>query len=313
MTGGSSLRALAALLLVALGLTLAAPAGANPMLTPRAASPAAEKTPPEEPGLLAPVARALVDFQRDANRRIGEQMRAIRDGKTTGALLTGVMLAFPYGAIHAAGPGHGKLVVVTYFLSREARIGRGLLMGVQIALAHVVSAVVIVTFADFLLRRAFGGVPAEIPVVRAASYGLIFLVGAVMLVRAIRAAKQGAAAHDHDHHHHDDHGHACGCGPRRGEGGLLSLGVGLIPCTGSVLILLYAFANDILWAGLLLVTTVALGMAVAMGALGLLSVLARRLVVTRLAAGGTRALAAVEILGATLVAAFGLALLATSV
>jgi ABC-type nickel/cobalt efflux system permease component RcnA len=256
----------------------------------------------------------LVGFQRDANRRIGEQMRAIRDGRTTGALLTGLMLAFLYGAVHAAGPGHGKLVVVTYFLSREARFGRGLLMGAQIALAHVVSAVIIVTFADFLLRRAFGGVPAEIPAVRAASYGLIFLVGAVMLVRAIRAARRGSTAHGHDHHGHD-HGHAaCGCAPRRGEGGLLSLGVGLVPCTGSVLILLYAFANGILWAGLLLVGMVALGMAVTMGALGLLSVLARRLVVARLpGAGGARTLAAVEILGAALVATFGLALLATSV
>lgn len=309
------MRALAALILVALGLALAVPAGANPMLTPRAGAPAAE-APPDQPGLLAPLYRAVVGFQRDANRRIGEQMRAIRDGRTTGALWTGVLLAFLYGAIHAAGPGHGKLVVVTYFLSREARIGRGLLMGAQIAAAHVVSAVVIVTFADFLLRRAFGGVPAEIPAVRAASYGLIFLVGAVMLVRAIRAARQGATAHDHGHHHHDghDHGHACGCAPRRGEGGLLSIGVGLIPCTGSVLILLYAFANDILWAGLLLVGMVALGMAVTMGALGLLSVLARRLVVARLPGGsGTRALAAVEILGAALVASFGLALLATSV
>ena len=61
-------------------------------------------------------------------------------------------------------------------------------------------------------------------------------------------------------------------------------------------------------------TVVALGMAVTMGALGLLSVLARRLVVARLpGAGGARTLAAVEILGAALVATFGLALLATSV
>jgi nickel/cobalt transporter (NicO) family protein len=89
--------------------------------------------------------------------------------------------------------------------------------------------------------------------------------------------------------------------------------VGLVPCTGSVLILLYAFANDILWAGLALVAAVAAGMAVTMGALGLASVAARRLLVARLAGGGgARALALVDVTGAALITAVGLFLLATS-
>src|SRR4051794_35489552 len=146
----------------------------------------------------------------------------------------------------------------------DGRDRRGLLMGAQIALAHTLSAVVIVAFADWLLRRTFGGIPAEIPAVRAASYGLIVLMGGLMLWRALRPAPAHA---DHDH----APGHACGWSARHGEGGLLSLGIGLVPCTGSVLILLYAFANGILWAGLALVATVAVGMALTMGALGLAS------------------------------------------
>ena len=247
----------------------------------------------------------LLAFQAEANRRIGEQMAAIRDGETTSALWVGLLLAFVYGAVHALGPGHGKIVVVGYFLSREARIGRGLLMGGQIALAHTLSAVVIVAGADWLLRRTFGGIPAEIPAVRATSYGLIVLIGGLMLWRALRPAPAHA---DHDH----APGHAGGCSSRHGEGGLLSLGIGLVPCTGSVLILLYAFANGILWAGMALVAMVAVGMAVTMGALGLASVLARRLLVGRLAGGGTRALRAIDAAGAALVTGMGLLLFATA-
>ena len=100
-------------------------------------------------------------------------MKAIRDGDTSVPLLIGVGLAFLYGVIHALGPGHGKLVVASYFLARDARIMRGLLMGLQIAVCHVLSAMVVVAAADLLLRQAFGGAPAEVAGVRLASYGLI--------------------------------------------------------------------------------------------------------------------------------------------
>jgi nickel/cobalt transporter (NicO) family protein len=52
-----------------------------------------------------------------------------------------------------------------------------------------------------------------------------------------------------------------------------------------VLILLYALANDILFAGVLLVVAIAAGMALTMGALGIVSVVARRAVARRVEAG----------------------------
>jgi ABC-type nickel/cobalt efflux system permease component RcnA len=217
-------------------------------------------------------------------------MRAIRDGETPLALLIGVGLAFAYGVIHALGPGHGKLVVVSYFLARDAQIGRGLLMGLQIAVMHVLSAMVVVALADLLLRQAFGGPPAEVAGVRLASYGLIALIGGVMLVQAVRRSRlrrqgvelaDGCCGHGHTHGHRPDQAKT-----GRTEQGALSLGVGLVPCTGAVLIMLYAMANGILVAGLVLVSAIAAGMAITMGLLGLLSVVARQAVASRVAASG---------------------------
>lgn len=51
-------------------------------------------------------------------------------------------------------------------------------------------------FDDADLRSRFGGVPGEIPAVRIASYGLIVLIGGLMLVRALRSARR-TAGHDH--------------------------------------------------------------------------------------------------------------------
>lgn len=268
-------------LLVALMVGGAGMAAANPFTGEPSEAPEASSAPPERAwGPVAFIGRTLLTIQRESSRMIATHMKAIRDGRTSTPLLIGVALAFAYGVVHALGPGHGKLVVVSYFLSREARIGRGLLMGLQIAIFHVISAMVVVVLADFLLRRAFGGAPAEVPEVRLASYGLIALIGTVMLVQAVRRSLAGRAGHEVAHA-------CCGHGHDGRQQGFLSLGVGIVPCTGAVLILLYALANDILVAGMLLVSAIAAGMAITMGALGMIAVVARHAVARRVEAGGS--------------------------
>jgi nickel/cobalt exporter len=319
------------LLVVTLALVLGlSEARANPFTgqpaAPESKALAAERsaTGPGQPakvegawGSVAVVGRALLTFQREANRLIATHMRAIRDGDTSLPLLIGAGLAFLYGVVHALGPGHGKLVVVSYFLSREAQIGRGLLMGLQIAVFHVISALIVVVLADLVLRQAFGGQPAEVAGVRLASYGLIALIGLAMTGQALRRSylrRHGAevshacCGHEHARIAHDRAHAAEG---RRIEQGALSLGVGLVPCTGAVLILLYAMANGILFAGMMLVAAIAAGMAVTMGALGIVSVVARRTVARRIAANGDgqgRFAVAMDYAGALAIAALGGAL-----
>ena len=80
-----------------------------------------------------------------------------------------------------------------------------------------------------------------------------------------------------------------------------------MPCTGAVLILLYAIANDILFAGVLLVVAIAAGMALTMGALGVLSMVARRRG-RRVEAGGNgpgRLAIAMDYAGALAITALG--------
>jgi nickel/cobalt exporter len=81
-----------------------------------------------------------------------------------------------------------------------------------------------------------------------------------------------------------------------------------VPCTGAVLILLYAMANDILFAGVVLVVAIAAGMAITMGALGVLSIVARNAVAARVAADGNgpgRLAIAMDYAGALAITALG--------
>jgi nickel/cobalt exporter len=137
---------------------------------------------------------------------------------------------------------------------------------------------------------------------------------------------------DHGHHHghahseddghvHDEHcGHAHGPEPQMlaGRGGWqrgLSaiVAVGLRPCSGAILVLVFAFAQGLFWAGVASTFVMGLGTAITVTAIATIAVGAKGLA-KRLAAGrsgaGTLALRGLEVAAAALVLAFGVLLLA---
>jgi ABC-type nickel/cobalt efflux system permease component RcnA len=228
------------------------------------------------PGFLQQIGAVFISVQRDVNRALSRQLAAIKRGQSHLPLLFGMLIAFGYGAFHAAGPGHGKTVVLSYFLSRDAHFGRGVWMGGQIALFHVVSAIVIVSALHFVLQRTLSTPVDQLQILKVVSYGGILAVGLVMLVASVRRLL-GHAHEGHEHHHH----HGCSHGASLAQGGLLSLAVGLIPCSGAVLVLLYALANDIVFSGVLMTLSIAAGMAVTLALIGFGAIYARRRAVSR--------------------------------
>ena len=247
-----------------------------------AAAPVAVEIVDEGGGLFERVTDVLVDFQRRANAEVAFHMNAIERGEDFGAFLLALAVAFAYGAVHAFGPGHGKFVVVSYFLGREARVMRGVAMAVQIAIVHVIAAIVIVWLADLVLRGGFGLGLSDVPGVRAASFLIIVGIGLYMLHRAVRASlgrRAHAHGHDHGHGHHHDHGHdhhGHHDHGSRAEGGILALAAGMVPCPGAVLIMLYAVANDMIVPGTLLVAAMSLGIGSSICVLGVGAILARQ-------------------------------------
>lgn len=285
-----SARWVLALLFAGWLFALPALAQTNP-LTGRPAPQAEQAQParaPASPGLLARASREMFQLQARMNKALAGQMRAIRDGDglaaIAGSLATGMLLAFFYGALHVAGPGHGKAVIVSYFLGREAKVSRGLWLGLQIAATHVVAAIVLVWVADVALRQAFGGTPAELRAVQAVSYGAILVIGLHMLWQAIRRLRGQPVAELCDHHGHthaDHHDH----GREQARQGVLSFAVGLVPCTGATLVMLYALANGIVYAGIIMVLAIGFGMAAAMAIIGIATILARRAALARMPGG----------------------------
>ncbi|MEI9985699.1 MAG: hypothetical protein WDN69_22465 [Aliidongia sp.] len=53
----------------------------------------------------------------------------MRDTGSPAALLTVLAIAFLWGVLHAAGPGHGKSLVAAYLVTTDARWTSGIVLG----------------------------------------------------------------------------------------------------------------------------------------------------------------------------------------
>jgi nickel/cobalt exporter len=180
-----------------------------------------------------------------------------------------------------------------------------------------------------------------------ASYALIVLLGARLFwvkgrgfLHALHAMRSGSPnahgdghahsynGHTHDHHHADEHdeeesalpwGHAHGpqpqelAGPGGWHRGLSAIvAVGLRPCSGAILVLVFALAQGLFWAGVVSTLVMGLGTAITVAAIASLAVgakaAAKRFAATR-AGYGSLVLRGLEAAAALMVMALGLLLL----
>jgi ABC-type nickel/cobalt efflux system permease component RcnA len=268
--------ALAAAALVAILLGWPAMLHAQQQPAPLFPAPAGDAAAPEQPAAAPSVWRQAAGFvvrtEAQFSRQLNRQLGAIRRGEGSAALMAGILAAFLYGVFHTLAVGHGKTVVVGYFLGTRARPVHGVAMAGWIAASHVVAAIAVALAAQWVLERTLMSPIEQNHWIRLISFGAIALIGAWMLVGAWRGA-----GGDHHHHHGDSHHHPAGTGHRR----LLAMAAGLVPCSGAILILTFAIANGILASGLAMVLAIAIGMALTLAGLGLASMLLRHQVAAR--------------------------------
>jgi ABC-type nickel/cobalt efflux system permease component RcnA len=173
------------------------------------------------PAPMRAVFRQIADWQRELNRFLGGKLRESSDTGGGLAALTVLLASFAYGVLHAAGPGHGKMVVASYFTAKQAPLKTGILMGGVIALTQAVVAVAVVGLLAVVIGRSQREVMSDANWLELASYGVIFAIGAYMTYCALTGREafahdhgppastfdDGAKVHDHHHAHHHGHDH----------------------------------------------------------------------------------------------------------
>lgn len=233
------------------------------------------------PGPLKAAIAWTARQQATFNRSIEREVRAYRqDGSLAGATVL-IGLAFLYGIFHAVGPGHGKAVVTSYFLAREAAIWRGLILGGAIAMIQAISAIAIVGGLGWLLEGRRLAILDSMTAVEAVSYGLVVLLGIYMTWASVTGRDCGhdhsGLGHDPDHDHPHGHGHRVPADrASRVEIAGAALVSGMRPCTGALIVLFFTLANGILAIGVLATVAMAVGVAITVSSIGILAILARR-------------------------------------
>jgi len=298
---------------------------------------------PAAPAADGGVASWLLVKQAEFYRALSGAVRAAKADGTAAWTLLGLSLL--YGIFHAAGPGHGKAVISSYLIANNETWRRGLALSFLSAMVQALVAVAIVAIAAAALGATAKVMGDAVRVIEIVSYALIALIGARLTFvkgRALlRALRPSAAAHHHNHHDHDHdhhhahhhhggphdhcchhdhawgHGHApepedlAGAGGwRRGLAAVIA--VGLRPCSGAILVLVFALAQGIFLIGIAAALAMGVGTALTVAAIATLAVMARGLAArfaTARPGAGMIALRGLETAAAVAVLAFGLLLL----
>ena len=294
-------------------------------------------------GGAAGLAAAAAGWQHQVQNAMAGAIRGLQGGQP-GALAALWGLCLAYGFFHAAGPGHGKLLIGAYGLGRRVALGRLSLLALASSLAQALTAVLLVgagvllfgwqrqtmqavadrTLAQvsavligaiglWLLWRGARAVwrlwplaPVLVPVPVAASFPDLAGLGQPM---AVGPGDDVCASCGHAH------------GPTlvqaqqvRGwrDGLAVVVAVAARPCTGALFLLILTWQLGLFWAGVLGALVMGLGTAsvtllVALGAVSL-----RESALLRVATGHgvARAMAWAEVLAGLLVIAIALQMLA---
>ncbi len=224
--------------------------------------------------------RFVLAFVNEVQRRLyGELAWALDELKSGGRLwplaaLFGV--SFLYGVLHAVGPGHGKIVISSYLVASGSQFRRGLALSFAAAMVQAVSAILLVGLLAVALKLSRLQVNNQGLLLQEGSYGLIVAVGLAMLIAVLRRAWGMARAHGHGDHH--GHGGGPAAGSTRSWRGWLAvaLATGIRPCSGAILVLLFALAQGMFVIGMAATVVMAVGTGVTVSALALLAVYSRR-------------------------------------
>jgi ABC-type nickel/cobalt efflux system permease component RcnA len=279
-----------------------------PESAPAAAPPSAFS--PQSPGAFGGIFGWVLRTQQSLQRDLATGVKSLKgEHAVVGAMMLAA-LSFIYGVVHAVGPGHGKTIISSYVVANEETVRRGVIISFIAAGLQALTAIGLVGILAFALNASGMQINAWSNQLEMVSYALIALVGAWLLTTQLiaifrrrqqaRAVEANAEHAGHDYHHahseHDHHHHHLGHRQAQGEAcnhivdarelaGPFSwrkilavvFSVGIRPCTGAILVLVFALTQGMFWAGVAATFAMAIGTGITVAALATLALGSREL------------------------------------
>jgi len=237
-----------------------------------------------------------IKWQRIVNDELSNLLYEAKENQLTSAVYL-LVLSILYGALHSLGPGHGKLIVTTFLATHPSKVKHSLILTIVSALMQAVVAILLVSILVFLFNNSMRDVNGKTVELISLSFLIMALLGAFIIFRALKKLyttfKSTQVEHvHHDHHEHDHHdhdGHCCGhkhfasaeeinnATTWQAYAGII-VSIGIRPCTGAIMALLFANVIGIYWLGVVSAFMMAIGTAITTSTIALLTISGKKMI-----------------------------------
>jgi len=199
----------------------------------------------------------IVKLQYQLNSFIATTIRSLNDNHSLMVYLSIIGIAFLYGLIHAAGPGHGKALVAFYFTSNKSNYKKAFKMGYMISLIHAFSALIFTFGIFFILRTMFRRHFNELSnITMTISAIMIMIVGLYLIYEAYKSKKIKEKKIE----------------AKNKSAFAVAFSAGVVPCPGVMTIVLFCIVLKHFILGILAAIAMSIGMGLTISLAGILSI-----------------------------------------
>ncbi|MDL4912630.1 MAG: nickel/cobalt transporter [Enterobacterales bacterium endosymbiont of Blomia tropicalis] len=225
-------------------------------------------------------------WQRELHQQMTQLLQQVAaQPQQAGFSLVGFSLI--YGVLHALGPGHGKVVITTFLATHPAKLKTSMRLTLLASLLQGSTAIVLVTLMLVILQTSSRQLHLSSFWLEKGSYLLVIGLGVWIGYRALKSLWRlwrsrptmtlYAIQAVHQHHKH------CGCGHAHLPDAqqiseavnwktqlLVVMSMGLRPCSGAIMMLLFAKVIGVYLWGVVSAGVMAAGTALTISAIGLI-------------------------------------------
>ena len=248
-------------------------------------------------------------WQKEINGQLSDLLYdAQTNSLSAGLSLTG--LSFIYGILHSLGPGHGKLIVSTYIATHPTKVKISLTLTILSALLQAIVAIALVSALLVIFNSSMHEVNSEANRFVTLSFYAVVILGLVIVwrnlhtlwkafpfrqqqtikINAIKPMRVDSKASTSLTEEHPD-SDTCGRGHKHfadaevinsassfKEYLVIILSIGIRPCTGAIMVLLFANMVDMYWLGVVGAFVMAIGTALTTSIIAIMTITGRQLV-----------------------------------
>ena len=199
----------------------------------------------------------IVEWQYGLNSYISSTIRSINDENSFSTSLLVLAIAFVYGLVHAAGPGHGKALVALYFTANKSNYKKAFKMGYMISIIHAISALLFTFGIFFILKSMFRQNFNELSeLTMTLSALMIMLVGIYLIYEAFKGRYEREKKENISSR----------------SSMAVAFSAGVVPCPGVMTIVLFCIVLGQYTLGILAALTMSIGMGLTISLAGIFSI-----------------------------------------